>query len=175
VAERPKSGVLDTRAYIDLALLDPATLPAVPEITAITMAELHQGVAMARDAATRAARTEVLGAAIVEFDPLPFDAEAAARYGTPVALTLQANRDTRWARDRLSNAYVPVSRIRSMLDRYPAPWRGVSTVSGMIRWTAGRVTRRLVRDSCGRPADHQPRSRHSWSFGRSAPRVESSP
>ena len=51
VAERHESGVLDTCAYIDLAVLDPAALPAIPEITAITeitMAELHQGVVMAR-------------------------------------------------------------------------------------------------------------------------------
>ena len=95
VAERSESGVLDTRAYIDLAVLDPAKLPGTPEITAITMAELHQGVAMARDAATRAARTELLGAAIVEFDPLPFDGAAAARYGTLVALTSEANPDPR--------------------------------------------------------------------------------
>src|SRR5262245_27776963 len=56
------------------------------------MAELHQGVAMAKDAATRAVRTENLGAAIVEFEPLPFDARAAARYGTLVALTIAADR-----------------------------------------------------------------------------------
>ena len=90
---RHESGVLDTSAYIDLALLDPAALPMTPELTAVTMAELHQGVAMARDAATRAARTEKLGAAIVEFEPLPFDGPAAARYGTLVALTVEANRD----------------------------------------------------------------------------------
>lgn len=54
---------------------------AVPELTAITMAELHQGVAMAKDIAARAVRTELLGMAIVEFDPLPFDREAASRYG----------------------------------------------------------------------------------------------
>ncbi|WP_281287664.1 hypothetical protein [Amycolatopsis rhizosphaerae] len=35
----------------------------------------------------------MLGAAIVEFDPLPFDAEGATRDGTLVALTLEANRD----------------------------------------------------------------------------------
>ena len=46
----------------------------IPELTAITMAELHQGVAMAKDAASRAARTEKLAAAIVEFEPLPFEA-----------------------------------------------------------------------------------------------------
>jgi toxin FitB len=91
--DRHESGVLDTSAYIDLALLDPADLPVTPELTAITMAELHQGVAMAKDAASRATRTEMLGAAIVEFEPLPFDGQAAARYGSLVALTIQANRD----------------------------------------------------------------------------------
>jgi predicted nucleic acid-binding protein len=93
VTDRHESGVLDTSVYIDLALLDPAALPVTPELTAITMAELHQGVAMARDATSRAARTEKLGAAIVEFEPLPFDGPAAARYGTLVALTVEANRD----------------------------------------------------------------------------------
>ncbi len=92
VRDRPESGVLDTSAYIDLALLDPDVLPVTPELTAITFAELHQGVAMAKDAAVRAARTEKLAAAIVEFEPLTFDGPAAARYGTLVALTVQANR-----------------------------------------------------------------------------------
>ncbi|MFL6124311.1 type II toxin-antitoxin system VapC family toxin [Actinophytocola sp.] len=95
VADRYESGVLDTCTYIDLGQLDPAYLPEVPEITAITMAELQQGVAMAKNAITRAARTELLGAAIVDFDPLPFDGEAAARYGTLVALTVEAKRDPR--------------------------------------------------------------------------------
>jgi toxin FitB len=95
VADRYESGVLDTCAYIDLNELIPAYLPKVPEITAITMAELQQGVAMAKNAITRAARTELLGAAIVDFDPLPFDGEAAARYGTLVALTIEAKRDPR--------------------------------------------------------------------------------
>ena len=93
MTDRHESGVLDTSVYIDLALLDPTVLPVMPELTAITMAELHQGVAMATDAASRAARTEKLGAAIVEFEPLPFDGSAAARYGTLVALTVEVNRD----------------------------------------------------------------------------------
>jgi toxin FitB len=36
VADRDQSGVLDTCAYIDLDLIDPADLPAIPELTAIT-------------------------------------------------------------------------------------------------------------------------------------------
>jgi predicted nucleic acid-binding protein len=85
--------VLDTCAYIDLDLLDPEQLPVIPEITAITMAELHQSMAMAKNPAVRAARTEKLGAAIVDFDPLPFDGTAATRFGSLVGLTLAANRD----------------------------------------------------------------------------------
>jgi predicted nucleic acid-binding protein len=95
VADRYESGVLDTCTYIDLGQLDPVFLPEVPEITAITMAELQQGVAMAKNAITRAARTELLGTAMVDFDPLPFDGEAAARYGMLVALTNEAKRDPR--------------------------------------------------------------------------------
>ena len=95
VPERPQSGVLDTSAYIDLDLLDPGDLPAVLELTAITLAELHQGVAMAKDPAVKAARMEKLNAAVADFDPLPFDSDAAARYGTLVTLTIAVRRDPR--------------------------------------------------------------------------------
>ncbi|MCG8925667.1 hypothetical protein [Lentzea sp. CC55] len=74
------------------------------------MAELHQGVAMAKDAASRAARTEKLGAAIVDFEALPFDGQAAARYGTLVALTMAANRNPKPRRMDLTIAAVASSR-----------------------------------------------------------------
>jgi predicted nucleic acid-binding protein len=95
VPERHESGVLDTCTYLDLNVLSPEVLPKVPEITAVTLAELHQGVAMAQDGAVRAARVEQLGAALVGFDALPFNEEAAARYGTMVSLALAAGRQPR--------------------------------------------------------------------------------
>jgi predicted nucleic acid-binding protein len=125
VAERHASGVLDTCTYIDLTVLDPAVLPSIPEITAITMAELHQGVAMARDAATRAVRTEMLGAAIVDFDPLPFDAGAATRYGTLVALTLEANRNPKPRRIDLMIAAIASARSLPLYTRNEADFRGL--------------------------------------------------
>jgi len=117
VADRRPSGVLDTCVYIDLDVLDPGGLPEVPELTAITMAELHQGVAMATNAATRAIRTELLGMAIVEFDPLPFDREAAARYGTLVAMTVDANRDPRPRRLDLMIAAIASARALPLYTR----------------------------------------------------------
>ncbi|MET9049705.1 type II toxin-antitoxin system VapC family toxin [Streptomyces bacillaris] len=95
MAERHRVGVLDTCTYIDLDLLEPGRLPALPALTAISLAELQQGVAMARDPLVRAARMEKLGAAVADFEPLPFDADAAARYGTLVTLVLAARRDPR--------------------------------------------------------------------------------
>jgi toxin FitB len=132
VAERHESGVLDTCAYIDLDLLEPAALPAVPEITAITMAELHQGLAMAKSAAVRAARTEKLGAAIVDFAPLPFDGEAAARYGTLVALTLEANRDPRPRRMDLMIAAIASSRDLPLYTRNADDFRGLDDLVEVI-------------------------------------------
>ena len=89
---RHRAGVLDTGTFIDLDLLEPASLPTIAEITSITLAELHQGVAIAKNAATRAARMEKLNAAVADFDPLPFDANAAARYGTLVTLIMSIGR-----------------------------------------------------------------------------------
>ena len=125
MGERYESGVLDTCTYIDLGLLDPAVLPEIPELTAITLAELHQGVAMARDAASRAMRTEKLGAAIVDFEPLPFDGQAAARYGTLVALTLAANRDPKPRRVDLMIAAIASSRGLPLFTRNDEDFKGL--------------------------------------------------
>jgi predicted nucleic acid-binding protein len=95
VADGYTAGVLDTCTYIDLDVLDPRELPTFPQLTSVTMAELHQGVAMAKDARSRATRTEKLGAAMADFEPLPFDGAAAARYGTLVGMALAAGRDPR--------------------------------------------------------------------------------
>lgn len=132
VAERHQSGVLDTCVYIDLDVLDPAVLPAVPEITAITMAELHQGLAMAKNAATRAARTEKLGAAIVDFDPLPFDGDAAARYGSLVALTLEVKRDPRPRRMDLMIAAIASARDLPLYTRNKDDFVGLNDLIEVV-------------------------------------------
>lgn len=132
MAERPKYGVLDTCAYIDLGFLDPVELPEVPELTAVTMAELHQGVAMAKDAASRAARTEKLGAAIVDFEPLPFDGQAAARYGTLVALTMAANRNPKPRRMDLMIAAVASSRGLPLYTRNAEDFKGLDDMVTII-------------------------------------------
>ena len=132
MTDRHEAGVLDTSAYIDLALLDPAVLPVNPELTAITVAELHQGVAMAKDAASRAVRTEMLGAAIVEFEPLPFDGPAAARYGTLVALTIQVKRDPRPRRRDLMIAAIASTRGMPLYTRNPRDLAGLAQMLEIV-------------------------------------------
>lgn len=123
--EPPQSGVLDTSAYIDLDLLDAVDLPAVPELTAITLAELHQGVAMAKDPATKAARMEKLGAAVADFDPLPFDGDATARYGTLVTLAIAAGRDPRPRRMDLMIAAIASTRGLPLYTRNSDDLKGL--------------------------------------------------
>lgn len=124
--------MLDTCVYIDLALLNPADLPAVPELTAITLAELHQGVSMARDPVSRAARLEVLGAAMADFEPLPFDAAAAARYGTLVTLTLAAGRQPRPRRIDLMIAAVASAHGLPLYTRNLGDFKGLGAAVEVI-------------------------------------------
>ena len=132
MTERHESGVLDTCTYIDLGLLDPAALPRIPELSAVTLAELHHGVAMAKNAVVRAARTEMLGAAIVDFAPLPFDGEAAARYGTLVALVLAANRDPRPRRMDLMIAAIASSRGLPLYTRNEDDFKGLGSIVEVV-------------------------------------------
>lgn len=132
MADHAVSGVLDTCTYIDLDVIGPAALPAIPEITTITLAELHQGVATAKDAATRAARTEMLGAAVVDFDPLPFDGDAAARYGTLVALSIAAGRDPRPRRMDLMIAAIASTRDMPLYTRNPKDFTGLDGAMTVI-------------------------------------------
>lgn len=91
----------------------------------MTMAELHQGVALAKDGAARAARTELLSAAIRDFDPLPFDGDAAARYGTLVALIISAGRDPRPRRMDLMIAAVASATNLPLYTRNANDFKGL--------------------------------------------------
>ncbi|ONI81809.1 twitching motility protein PilT [Saccharothrix sp. ALI-22-I] len=132
MAERHASGVLDTCVYIDLDLLDPTVLPEIPELTAVTLAELHHGLARAKDPASRAARTEKLGSAILSFDPLPFDSHAATRYGTLVTLTLAANRDPRPRRLDLMIAAIASSLSTPLYTRNPKDFIGLESMVEIV-------------------------------------------
>lgn len=126
------TGVLDTSTYIDLRDLSPDDLPQTAELTTITLAELHQGVAMARNPTTRNARAERLSAAIADFAPLPFDADAASRYGSLVALVVGQGRNPRPRRLDLMIAAIASSAGLPLYTRNPGDLTGLDELVTIV-------------------------------------------
>ncbi|QRP51336.1 type II toxin-antitoxin system VapC family toxin [Amycolatopsis sp. FDAARGOS 1241] len=124
--------MLDTCVYLRLVALDPQKLPVVSEITTITMAELHQGVAVAKDAATRAARTEDVGAALVDYRPLPFDTDASTRFGSLAALVVAAKRDPRPRKTDLMIAAIASSRGLPLYTSNVRDFRGLESLVEIV-------------------------------------------
>lgn len=85
-------GVLDTSTIIVFEQLDDGDLPEESVITAVTLAELSVGPLVADDDTERAARQARLQQAEADFDPLPFDADAARAFGRVEASLRQAGR-----------------------------------------------------------------------------------
>lgn len=91
----PGPGLLDTSVVIALPdLRDPRVLPAEPYICAITLVELSVGPLVARTDLERAARQAQLQRAEADFDPLPFDADAARAFGQVAGSLRRAGRKT---------------------------------------------------------------------------------
>lgn len=91
---RPR-GLLDTCVLIDLPDIDAEKLPVEAAVPSIVLAELAQGVAMTRDPVEMISRSQRLADAEAVFSSIPFDREAARRFGTLVALTIKADRNPR--------------------------------------------------------------------------------
>jgi tRNA(fMet)-specific endonuclease VapC len=88
-----RRGILDTNTVILLPRIADATLlPAEPLITAVTLAELSVGPLVASTDDERAARQAHLQQAEADFDPLPFDAQAARAFGRVAASLRRAGR-----------------------------------------------------------------------------------
>lgn len=94
------SGLLATNILILRRWIDPGLLPDRMAISTVTLAELSAGVhlvegddADARD--ERARRTDVLQRVESEFDPIPFDAEAARAFGRISAAVGKVGRASR--------------------------------------------------------------------------------
>ncbi|HEU4674281.1 MAG TPA: type II toxin-antitoxin system VapC family toxin [Candidatus Limnocylindrales bacterium] len=90
---RHSAGLLDTSVVSLLPeLTDPGLLPDGPLISAISLAELSVGPLVTDDEVERAARTAHLQRAEADFDPLPFDADAARAFGRVAASLRRARR-----------------------------------------------------------------------------------
>jgi tRNA(fMet)-specific endonuclease VapC len=118
-------GLLDTSTLLLSPRIDPASLPQLARISAVTLAELSVGPLVAEDPAEQASRTAHVQQAESDFDPLPFDADAARAFGR-VAASLR--RSGRKARARAFDALIAATAIANGLPLYtcnPADFEGV--------------------------------------------------
>ena len=86
-------GLLDTITLILMQRIeDPTHLPAIPMISAVTLAELSVGPLVATDERERASRLALLQQVEADFSPLPFDDAAARCFGRVSAALRRAKR-----------------------------------------------------------------------------------
>ncbi|WP_422116549.1 type II toxin-antitoxin system VapC family toxin [Brachybacterium sp. UNK5269] len=128
--------MLDTSALIDLAGLDPASLPSTPSITALTLAELSVGPHVARSSSVRAARQAHLQQAETDFEPIPFDSAAARAFGR-VAASLRAS--GRKPAARAYDALIAATALSRELPLYTANPKDFRDIEGL---TVHEVRRR---------------------------------
>jgi tRNA(fMet)-specific endonuclease VapC len=122
-------GVLDTNTVIMLSRVTNATtLPEEPLITAVTLAELSVGPLVASTDAERAARQAHLQQAEADFDPLPFDAQAARAFGRVAASLRRAGRKTH---ARAYDAMIAATALANGLPVYTCNPNDFSGIDGL--------------------------------------------
>lgn len=132
-----RRGLLDTNILILRRWLDSDLLPDEMAISAVTLAELSAGVHLVRgdDAqarAERARRTDVLQRAEGEFDPIPFDGEAARAYGRISAAVRASGRAPRRRVADLMIASVAASNGLALWTTNPGDFAGLDELVTIV-------------------------------------------
>jgi predicted nucleic acid-binding protein len=127
-----QQGLLDTNIMLLRRRIEPEELPAEMAISAITLAELSAGPHQVRgdqdqyeEHAERARRMDVLQRAENEFDPIPFDAEAARIYGRICAAVVATGRIPRRRTADLMIASIAVAEQLPLFTTNPDDFRGL--------------------------------------------------
>ena len=125
---RHEQGLLDTSTVIlRNRLPSAAALPHQPLISTITLAELSVGPLVASEA-ERPARQAHLQRAEADFDPLPFDGDAARAFGR-VAASLR--RSDRKVSARIYDAMIAAIAIANCLPLYTCNPRDFRDIDGL--------------------------------------------
>ena len=134
-------GLLDTNIMILRRWVNPVELPAEMAISAITLAELSAGPHEVRrndeqsdydEHAERARRLDVLQRAENEFDPIPFDAEAARIYGRVTAAVITAGRKPRRRVADLMIAAIAIAEDLPLFTTNPDDFAGLDHLLTLV-------------------------------------------
>ncbi len=136
-----RRGLLDTNIMIMRKWINPAELPDEMAISAITLAELSAGPHQVRrndeqsdydEHAERARRLDVLQRAENEFDPVPFDTEAARIYGRVSAAVVAAGRTPRRRMADLMIAAVAIAEDVPLFTTNPDDYSGLGELLTVV-------------------------------------------
>lgn len=134
-------GLIDTNVVILRQRIDPVELPDEIAISTVTLAELSAGphqVARGRgydETAERARRLEVLQRVEHEFDPIPFDVDAARAYGRVVAAVVAAGRSPRRRVADLMIASIAIAERLTLYTANPADFAGLDALLAVVAVT----------------------------------------
>lgn len=140
-ADQHAQGLLDTNIVILRSRIDPAELPDEMAISAITLAELSAGPHQVRrdeeqaaydEHAERARRMDVLQRTENEFDPIPFDAEAARIYGRVCAAVISAGRKPRRRIADLMIASIAIAEGLPLYTTNPQDFHGLEDLLTIV-------------------------------------------
>jgi predicted nucleic acid-binding protein len=140
-SERPRQGLLDTNIIILRRWIRSDELPDEVAISAITLAELSAGPHEVRPSAEqdayeehaeRARRLDILQRAESEFDPIPFDAEAARIYGRVTAAVIAAGRKPRRRASDLMIAATAIAADLPLFTTNRDDFRGLEEVLRLV-------------------------------------------
>jgi hypothetical protein len=146
--EQPRQGMLDTNILILRSRIDPTELPDEMAISAITLAELSAGLHEVRrngeqdaydEHSERARRLEVLQRAESEFDPVPFDAEAARIFGRVTAAVVAIGRKPRRRVVDLMIAATAIAEGLPLFTTNPGDFAGIETLIPIVPVTRPSV------------------------------------
>ena len=123
------------RAVLDTSVLVSGGLAEVPEdlaISAVSLAEIHFGVLVARSDEERAARLRLLTGLERTFDALPVDDAVAASYGELAAAVVRAGRRPRPRSMDLLIAATAHAHDARLYTRNPDDLRGLEHVTEIV-------------------------------------------
>ncbi|MFC5747695.1 type II toxin-antitoxin system VapC family toxin [Actinomadura rugatobispora] len=141
-------GLLDTNIMILRKWVDPEELPVEMAISAITLAELSAGPHEVRrkeeqddydEYAERARRLDVLQRAENEFDPIPFETEAARAYGRVCAAVISAGRKPRRRVADLMIAAIAIAEDLPLFTTNPDDFKGLDDLLTVVPVTRPRT------------------------------------
>jgi predicted nucleic acid-binding protein len=133
-SEHVRQGLLDTNILILRRWIDVAELPDEMAISVVTLAELSAGPHQVQrndeqnfydEHEERARRMEILQRAENEFDPIPFDTEAARVYGRLTAAVIAAGRKPRRRTADLMIAATAVAEDLPLFTTNPGDYTGL--------------------------------------------------